>query len=80
MTSQDRANILLREHQAVRSADFRLAIVRSEMLKAYYDGEIAQGADPLTANERMHSHAKYIDGDYERDLEVLRQCIGRPSR
>jgi len=79
MTSQERANILLRQHQANRASVLGLAIVRSEMLKAFYDGEIAQGADALTANERMHAHARYLDGDYERDLDVLRQVMGRKS-
>jgi hypothetical protein len=77
MTSQQRADILLRQHQANRASALGLSIVRSEMLKAFYDGEIAQGADALTANQRMHAHAAYLDGDYERDLDVLRQCMER---
>jgi len=79
MTSQQKADLLLAEHQRNRAANLGLAIVRSEMLKAYYDGEIAQGADALTANSRMHSHARYLDGEYEWDLEVLRQCMERRS-
>jgi hypothetical protein len=79
MTSQERANILLRQHQASRASALGLSIVRSEMLKAFYDGEIAQGASALEANERMHSHAAYLDGDYERDLDILRQCMERTS-
>jgi hypothetical protein len=77
MTSQERANILLRQHQANRASALGLSIVRSEMLKAFYDGEVAQGASALEANERMHSHAAYLDGDYERDLSVLRDLMGR---
>jgi hypothetical protein len=77
VTNQQRADILLRQHQANRASALGLSIVRSEMLKAYYDGEIAQGADALTANERMHAHAAYLDEDYERDLSVLRQVLGR---
>ena len=77
MTSQQRADILLRQHQTSRASALGLSIVRSEMLKAFYDGEIAQGASALEANERMHSHAAYLDEDYERDLSVLRQVLGR---
>jgi hypothetical protein len=79
MTSQERANILLRQHQANRASALGLSIVRSEMLKAFYDGEVAQGASALEANERMHAHAAYLDGEYERDLSVLRQLMGRKS-
>jgi hypothetical protein len=79
MTSQQRADILLRQHQANRASALGLSIVRSEMLKAFYDGEVAQGASALEANERMHAHAAYLDGDYERDLDVLRQCMERVS-
>lgn len=79
MTSQQFADILLRQHQSNRASALGLSIVRSEMLKAFYDGEIAQGADALTANERMHSHAAYLDGEYERDLSVLRRLMGRKS-
>jgi hypothetical protein len=79
VTSQERANILLRQHQANRASALGLSIVRSEMLKAFYDGEIAQGASALEANERMHAHAAYLDGEYERDLSVLRQLMGRKS-
>ena len=77
MTSQERANILLRQHQASRASALGLSIVRSEMLKAFYEGEIAQGTDAATASERMRSHAAYLDDDYQRDLNVLREVIGR---
>jgi hypothetical protein len=77
MTNQQRADILLRQHQANRASALGLSIVRSEMLKAFYDGEVAQGASALEANERMHSHAAYLDDDYQRDLNVLREVMGR---
>lgn len=77
MTSQQQADILLAEHQEARQARLRLSVIRSEQLWNFYRGEISQGTDALTANERMHSHAKYIDGGYEQDLEVLRQVMGR---
>lgn len=77
MTSQERANILLRQHQSNRASALGLSIVRSEILRAFYDGEIAQGASALEANERMHAHAAYLDDDYQRDLNVLREVMGR---
>jgi hypothetical protein len=77
VTNQQRADILLRQHQSSRASALGLSIVRSEMLKAFYDGEIAQGADALTSNERMHAHAAYLDDDYQRDLNVLREVMGR---
>lgn len=77
MTSQQRADIMLRQHQASRASALGLSIVRSEMLKAFYDGEVAQGASALEANERMHAHAAYLDDDYQRDLNVLREVMGR---
>lgn len=74
MTGQQEADILMAEHQAAR---MRLAIIRSEQLKAYYDAERNKGVDALIANERMHEHSKYLDGEYERDLEIIRETIGR---
>lgn len=79
MTSQQEGDLLLAEHWANRAAArLRLAVTRSEQLKDFHEGLVEQGFDALTANELTHSHAKYIDGDYERDFAVLRQCIGRP--
>ena len=79
MTSQQRADILLRQHQANRAAALGLSIVRSEMLKAFYEGEIAQGTDAATASERMRGHAAYLDSEYEQDLSVLRELMGRKA-
>jgi hypothetical protein len=53
---------------------------RETALLNFYGAERRAGATPLEANERMHFYAKRLDGlnsEYERDLEVLRQCIGR---
>ena len=77
MTSQQIADLLLAEHQARREARLKLSVIRSEQLHAYYTAERRKGVDALTANERMHEHAKYLDREYDRDLEIIRECIGR---
>jgi hypothetical protein len=77
VTSQQIADLLLAEHQAKREARLRLSVIRSEQLHAYYTAERNKGVDALTANERMHEHAKYLNAQYERDLEVIREVIGR---
>ena len=66
MTSQQLADELLAVYQADR---------RKRELFAFYEAERNAGADVLTANERLHFHAKRMDA--ERDLEIIKQCIGR---
>lgn len=62
------------------SAKFELAVKRSEALYNFYSAERRAGADPLTANERMHEFAKRLDAlEYDRDLEVIKQCMERVS-
>lgn len=58
-------------------AALKLAIVRSDALMNYYSAERRAGSCPLVANERMHEFAKRLDDTFERDLEIIRQCIGR---
>jgi hypothetical protein len=70
MSPQQRADILLAEHQAAR---------RERALADYYAAERNAGAEPLIANERLHFHAKRLDAEYENDLAILRQCMGRKS-
>lgn len=70
MTSQQAADLLLAEYQAKRE---------EKALNAFYEAERNAGAHPLLANERLHFHAKYLDEAYERDLEIIKQCIGRKS-
>lgn len=65
MTPQMFANALLAEHQAARG--------RERALANFYAAERNAGADPLTANERMHEFAKRLD--YERDLSIIRKCL-----
>lgn len=69
LTSQQEADILLAEHQAKRNA----------ALNAFYEAERNGGVPCLLANERLHFHAKRLDAAYERDLETIRQCIGRTT-
>ncbi len=68
MTSQQLADELLAVYQADR---------RKRELFAFYEAERNAGETPLVANERMHLHATRLDAASERDLEVIRQCIGR---
>ncbi len=63
-------------------AQFKLAVVRSTALMNFYSAERRAGACPLVANERMGEFAARLDQtqlDYVRDLETIRQCIGRKS-
>jgi hypothetical protein len=53
---------------------------REEALANYYDAERRAGAYPLVANERMGEFAKRLDDlEYQRDLNVIRQCMERQS-
>jgi len=63
MTSQQIADELLAEHQAARR--------RAEALLEFYQGERRAGVDPLTANERMHEHAKHLDAIYAGQLQAI---------
>ena len=60
-------------------AKLKLAIVRSEALNNFYTAERRAGADPLTANERMHEFAKRLDAEFENDLSIIRQVMERTS-
>lgn len=61
-------------------AKLKLAIVRSDALFNYYQAERRAGANPMLANERMHFFAKRLDDtEYERDLQVIRDCMERTS-
>ena len=73
MTSQQEADILLAEHQAAR---FRLTVVRSEALRNFHTALRQAQVPAVEACELTGEHAKYLD-NYERELDVLRQCIGR---
>jgi hypothetical protein len=55
---------------------------RETSLMNFYSAERRAGACPLVANERMAEFAKRLDQiakdeAYERDLDVIRACIGR---
>jgi hypothetical protein len=61
-------------------AKLALAVVRSTALQNYYAAERRAGADPLTANERMHFFAKRLDElEYQRDLAIIKQVMERTS-
>ena len=47
----------------------------ADELLAVFQAARRSGADTLTANEAVHDHAKARDE--RRDLEIIRQCIGR---
>jgi len=50
-------------------------------LMNFYSAERRAGATPLEANERMHFFAKRLDDlEYQRDLEIIRQCLERTYR
>lgn len=53
LTSQQQADVLLREFQAARE----------QQLANFYAAERNAGADPLVANERMNEFAKRLDGE-----------------
>jgi hypothetical protein len=61
------------------SCSSRTAIgtTRDEALANFYSAERRAGADPLTANERMHEFAKRLDAEFERDLSIIKQCVER---
>lgn len=50
-------------------AQMKLAVVRSERLYEFYCSERRAGADPLTANSRMHEFAKRLDARSPFDIE-----------
>ncbi len=53
---------------------------REQALANYYSAERRAGACPLVANERMGEFAKRLDDlEYQRDLDVLKQCMERKS-
>ncbi len=61
-------------------ARLKLAIVRSEALNNFYTAERRAGSTPIEASERMHFYAKRLDAlEYERDLQVIRDCMERVS-
>lgn len=60
-------------------AAVKLSIVRATAFKNFYEAERNAGASPLEANERLHFFAKRLDAEYEADLSVIRQCMGRVS-
>jgi hypothetical protein len=54
--------------------------LRERALKNYYSAERRAGATPIEANERMHFFAARLDdmnAEYERDLNVIRDLLGR---
>jgi len=52
-------------------------VEREQALYNFYSAERRAGADPLVANERMHEFGKRVDSAFERDIEIIRQVIGR---
>jgi hypothetical protein len=50
-------------------AQMKLAIRRSQMLQDFYAAERRAGADPLTANLRMHEFAKRLDARSPFEIE-----------
>ena len=62
-------------------AQLKLAIKRSEALHNFYSAERRAGADPLTANERMHEFAKRLDArpPYEVELDAIREIMESAS-
>lgn len=51
---------------------------REAALYNFYSAERRAGACPIVANERMAEFAKRIDDTaFERDLEIIRQCMER---
>lgn len=52
--------------------------IRETSLANYYAAERRAGACPLVATERMAEFAKRLDDlEYERDLQVIRDCLER---
>lgn len=62
-------------------AQMRLAILRSDALMRFYAAERRAGADPLTANSRMHDFAKRLDSPspFEVELEAVRKIMESAS-
>jgi hypothetical protein len=57
---------------------FYIVPTREQALANYYSAERRAGADPLTANGRMHEFAKRLDRlEYDIEIEVVRQCMER---
>lgn len=50
---------------------------RQEALDRFYAAERRAGTPPLEANERMHFFAKRLDAAFERDLQIIRECMER---
>lgn len=69
------------------SPEHRLGVTREQALANFYAAERRAGADPLTANGRMHEFAKRLDklaeekiaadDAFNRDLDVIRKCMER---
>lgn len=55
------------------------SISREEALHKVWRAEREAGADVVTATERMSDFAERLDAEYEADLQVLREVIGRKS-
>jgi hypothetical protein len=62
-------------------AQMRLAILRSERLMQFYSAERRAGADPLTANSRMHEFAKRLDAPcpFEQEQAAVAEIMGSMS-
>lgn len=52
---------------------------REELLHRFWRAEVDAGADPVTACERMGDFSARLDAEFERDLNIIRQCVGRKS-
>lgn len=52
-------------------------VEREQALYNFYSAERRAGACPLTATERMMEFSKRLDTAFERDIEIIRQVIGR---
>lgn len=54
--------------------------LRETALANYYAAERRAGACPIVANERMSEFAKRLDDlQYQRELDLVRFCIGRTA-
>ena len=54
-------------------------VEREQALYNFYSAERRAGADPLVANERMLEFSKRLDSVFERDLQIIRECMERTS-
>lgn len=52
-------------------------IERQQALDNFYAAERDAGTPCLEANERMHFFAKRLDSAFERDLQIIRDCMER---